>query len=331
VVRELAVAADPVAAFFAADAAGEPVALATSGSAGRPRSVLRSTQSWRRSFPHVSELAGVHRGSRGWLPGPLAATMNLFAAVHARHEGAALVSSLEDATHAHLTPSVLRRLLDDGAPLSGVTVVVAGDRLAPALHDRAAAAGTRVAHYYGAAELSFVAWGRHADDLTPFPEVEVAVRTGEIWVRSPFLCEGYVGAGGPLRVDEDGFATVADRGRMHADGRLMVTGREGAVTSAGETVRLADVEAVLLTAAVGDAVVLGLRHDRLGAVLAVVLTDPADHGPLLALARSTLSGATRPRLWFHLPDPPRTPAGKVDRAALLALLSGGRSGARRLV
>ena len=90
--------------------------------------------------------------------------------------------------------------------------MVAGDRLPVALHDRAVAAGARVHHYYGAAELSFVAWGAHADDLRPFPGVEVAVRDGEVWVRSPYVCSGYDGSPGPLRVDPDGFATVGDRG-----------------------------------------------------------------------------------------------------------------------
>ena len=43
------------------------------------------------------------------MPGPLAATMNLFAAVHATVAGATLVDALADATHAHLTPGDLAR------------------------------------------------------------------------------------------------------------------------------------------------------------------------------------------------------------------------------
>ena len=46
-----------------------------------------------------------------------------------------------------------------GGLLAGTVVVVAGDRLDPALHDEAVRAGLRVHHYYGSAELSFVAWG----------------------------------------------------------------------------------------------------------------------------------------------------------------------------
>jgi acyl-CoA synthetase (AMP-forming)/AMP-acid ligase II len=49
-----------------------------------------------------------------------------------------------------------------------------------------------VAHYYGAAELSFVAWGLDREDLRPFPGVEIEVRADEIWVRSPYLAAGYL-------------------------------------------------------------------------------------------------------------------------------------------
>ena len=290
--------------------------------------MVRTTDSWISSFDAVSRLTGLTADSRVWVPGPLAATMNLFAAVHATVTGAELVDDLADATHAHLTPGDLARVA--GPSLSGVTVVVAGDRLSPGLHDRAVAAGATVHHYYGAAELSFVAWGAHAEDLRPFPGVEVVVRDGEIWVRSPFVCEGYAGSPGPLRRDGDGFATVGDRGLL-ADGRLVVLGRPGTVTTGGATVPLSAVEPVLRAAATGEVVVVGLPHEELGAVLAVVLTSPADHGPLLAEARRVLDGPHRPRVWFHVADLPLTAAGKVDREALVSLVSGADDRSTRLV
>ncbi len=279
------------------------------------------------SFGAVAFLTGLTPDSRVWVPGPFEATMNLFAAVHAAFLGSPLVDGPTAATHAFLTPHTLRRHLP---ALAGVTVVVAGDRLSPGLHDRAVAAGATVHHYYGAAELSFVAWGAHADDLRPFPGVEVSVREGEVWVRSPYLCTGYDGPPGPLRRDGEGFATVGDRGSMR-DGRLVVRGRDDAVTTGGATVSVADVEAVLLPHARGDVIVLGLPHDDLGAVLAVVLTSREDHRPLVEAARSTLHGAHRPRLWFHVPELPLTPAGKVDRAALVSQVSGAGGRAMRLL
>src|SRR4029453_9724856 len=63
--------------------------------------------------------------------------------------------------------------VDDGGDPGGMHVVVAGDRLSPDVVRRITGRGGRVAHYYGAAELSFVAWGCSGEDLRPFPGVEV--------------------------------------------------------------------------------------------------------------------------------------------------------------
>jgi len=325
-VRRVAEAEDPVAAFLEADRDGALVAVPTSGSSAAPRTVLRTTASWTDSFPHLEELTGLGSESRVWVPGPLTSTMNLFAAVHVAVLGASLVAGPETATHAVLTPAALERAL--GPALAGVVAIVAGDGLSPALHRRAVAQGVRVCHYYGAAELSYVAWGPHRDALRPFPGAECRVVDGEIWVRSSYLCQGYDGAPGPLRVRPDGFATVGDRGRLES-GVLTVLGRDDAVTTGGATVRLADVEAVLRPAARGDVLVVGAPHERLGAVLSAVLTDPADLEPVRRLARERLVGPERPRWWFHLPGLPLTEAGKVDRAAVTGAVASG-DGARRL-
>ncbi len=310
------------------------MALATSGTSGRIRSVVRTTDSWTSSFPTVERLTDLGDTSRVWVPGPLTATMNLFAAVHARSVGAARAAGLSDATHAYLTPTALAALLDQpdvhGA-LDGVRLVLAGEPLTASLHDRAVGRGARVHHYYGAAELSFVAWGAHADALRPFPAVEVELRDGEIWVRSEYLCRGYDGPPGPLRRDGTGFVTVGDRGRWADGGHLSVLGRDDTVTVGGATIRLADVEPVLRAAASGTVVVVGLPHGTLGSVLAAVLTNTEDLQVCREAARRLLDGPHRPRVWFQVEDLPRTPHGKLDRAWLVSLLSGGEGRARRLV
>lgn len=301
---------------------GELIALSTSGTSGSPRAVVRTTQSWVDSFPAVGDLLRVDASSRVWIPGPLTSTMNLFAAVHASHLGAERVTSPARASHAHLTPAALTRLLADGAELDGVRVLVAGDRLDPGLCERASRAGARVSHYYGAAELSFVAWGSHADNLQPFPEVEVRAMDGILWVRSPYVCAGYRGkTSGPLRAAAGGWSSVGDRGRVE-HGLVRVDGRGSeVVTTAGATVLLADVETALRSAARGDLVTVGVAHADLGQVLAAVLTDPTDLDHVRSLARSTLPSAHRPRHWFHTTRLPLTAADKVDRDAVARLVS----------
>lgn len=75
-------APDPLTVVTAA-APDDLLAFRTAGTAGQARTVLRTTRSWTESYPHVSALLDLTRASRVWVPGPLSATMNLFAAAHA--------------------------------------------------------------------------------------------------------------------------------------------------------------------------------------------------------------------------------------------------------
>ena len=311
---EVLTAEDPVAAFAEADRDRRPLTLRTSGTAGTPRTVVRTTDSWVDSFPHVSDLLGLYSSSKVWVPGPLTATMNLFAVVHAAWAGATRVQRLHGATHAHVTPAALSRL---GSDLDGVHVLVAGDRLEPATYDAARDAGARVSHYYGAAELSFVAWGDHADALRPFPGVEVEERDGELWVRSPYTCQGYLEADRVLRRDRDGWTTVGDRGSV-VDGHVRVLGRAGGITTGGATVLVADIEHRLRARATGEVAVVGAPHPDLGEVVVAVVTRADDVPALRAWARDALAPAERPRRWLHRAALPLTPGGKIDRLALAA-------------
>ena len=316
---------DPVAAFWRAHGESRLVALRTSGTTSRPRTVVRTTASWVTSFDTVTALAEFQPTSSVWIPGPFTATMNLFAAVHAASLGARVVPVARDASHAVLTPLALSRALDAGALAPGLTVVVAGDAVSAALRERCARQGLRLHHYYGASELSFVAWAAQDPALGIFPGVECRIDEGEIWVRSPYLCQGYLDDAdpGPFRRSADGFATVGDRGEWRS-GSLVVMGRgDAGITTAGVTVVVADVEAVLREAAKGDVVVVGMPDDRLGAVVCGVVTHPEEVPRLRQAARARLEAACRPHRWYVVPDIPMTAAGKPDREVLGLLLARG--------
>ncbi len=306
-----------MAAVLAAHATGRRLSLSTSGTTRPARAVLRTTASWWDSFEALSALTGTTSRSRIWVPGPVTATMNLFALVHASATGARAVGNPDAATHAHLTPALLARSLDD-LP-AGATVVVAGDALPPSLASRARRAGLRLHHYYGTAELSFVAWDS-GDGLRAFPGVRMDIRDGEIWACSPYLCDGYLGSPGPLRRD-GAWATVGDLGELHED-VLVVSGRgDDVVTTAGATVQVGEVERVL--GEVARVVVLGVPHPDLGQVLVAVLDDREHLALLRATSRADLRPSHRPRRWYAAPFP-LTPAGKVDRDALRALVASGQ-------
>lgn len=310
---------DPVAAILAEHArparTRRLLALTTSGtSAGTPRVIRRTTASWVDSFAAFSQLSGTSATSRVWVPGPLSATMNLFAATHAAWAGAARVDTVASATHAHLTAAALRSVLRDHAQsLPGLSVVVAGDRLPAALADRAAAAGATVHHYYGAAELSFVAWGRDEDSLHAFPGVEVRAVDGELQARSPYVSATAV-------PDPEGWCSVGDHGHVEAEGQrpgqVVVTGRPGSLTVAGVTVQISTIEAALRPHAPDGVVVVAVPHPRFGQVPGVLVTDAAVLPALRAAAQERLVEAARPRRWQVLEAWPLTPQGKLDRRAL---------------
>ena len=289
-----------------ANRAGALLALTTSGTTNSPRTILRTTRSWWDSFEAYSALSGVKAGATVWVPGPLTATMNLFAAVHAAVVGARVVDDPADASHACLTPTLLHLRGDDLA--ARTRVIVGGSALSRGAYKEAVTLGLRVRSYYGAAELSFVAAGRHEGDLRPFPGAHVLVVDGVIHVASPYLCEGV----GP-------WATVGDRGRMAGD-RLVVLGRPGTATTAGATVSLADIEARLRAFASGEVAVVALPHKTLGEIVAAVCTDPDDARDLPLIAHDVLRPTHRPRLWRTMEALPLTFAGKVDRRTLVTLL-----------
>ncbi|MFG1941525.1 AMP-binding protein [Nonomuraea sp. NPDC048826] len=258
----------------------------SSGSTGRPRAVVRTRASWTGSFEPLSALTGIGADDVVLVPGPLVSSLYGFAAVHALAVGAtvlapgrwapgALPGLLRRATAVHLVPHQLPAVLDAlpaGAPLR---VAVAGGAALPSgVRERAGA--VRVVAYYGATELSFVAVDADGGGLRPFPEVEIEVRppSGEVWVRSPWLAEGYLGGvAGPLKID-DKWMSVGDLAHPYARGEpLRLRGRgDGAIQTGGATVVPEDVEAVLRRAdGVSDVVVVGSPHPVLGAIVTAVV------------------------------------------------------------
>ncbi|NUL46643.1 AMP-binding protein [Cellulosimicrobium funkei] len=311
----------------------------TSGSAGTPRVVLRTEASWRTAYPAVTALLDARAGDRMLIPVHPVSSMALNAAAHARATGLGVcvpagarlratdLTGPDGPDLMHGTPWQLRDLvdlLDAGTRTALRSVLVGGDRLDPALAARARAHGLRVASYFGAAELSYVA-ADTGDGLVPFDGVDVQIRDGVLWVRTPQRALGTVGAGGHLTTgplqDDDGWVTVGDRARLQ-DGVLLPAGRaDEAILTAGATVVPADVEAVLGgIEGVQAALVVGRPDTLLGQRVAAYL-EPAPGAVLDAAAlrriRSAagerLAVAQRPRHWRTVPELPRTGSGKVRR------------------
>jgi acyl-coenzyme A synthetase/AMP-(fatty) acid ligase len=310
---------------------GAAWASLTSGSSGTPRVVLRTAASWEQSFPAVSALlhdpAAAERVVA--LPAPPSSSLTLFSVAHALSGGPRPVfpgndGSLAEATSFHGTPQALRALLDGGKLPRVRTALVGGSRLDEGLRAHAESRGIRVIAYYGAAELSFVA----IDDgtgLRPFPGVDLDVRGGELWVRSPFTALGYLGDGGPLRTD-GAWATVGDLAELETGtetGTLRLRGRaDGAIITASATVIPEEVEAELRQIPeIADAVVFGFPAAGVGALVAAMLepapcSPPITTGSLRGIMSARLGPAHRPRIWFT-GELPRTTSGKPARAEIV--------------
>ena len=335
---------DAVVAAVAQDRMGTGrLVVATSGTTGGPRAVVRTWPSWTTSFAAFDAVVRAVEDDVMWLPGPVLATLTLFGLCHGALPGLPVVATgrwragaalPEAASLMHALPAVLADVLDrPGAAPRLRRAVVAGAAGTARLRPLAVARGVEVVEYYGAAELSFVGLDGDGAGFEPYPAVAVELRGDEVWVRSPFTALGYLTAPGPdpaapLRQDEDGWSSVGDRATATATGqRFVLLGRPDAAVVGGHTVVLADVEAVLATVpGVLEAACSAAADTVLGEQVVAHLAlgrPPADDLTAKALVRRQARAAVRAQLpharalRLHLVERlPRTAAGKVDRVAL---------------
>jgi O-succinylbenzoic acid--CoA ligase len=156
----------------------------------------------------------------------------------------------------------------------------------------------------------------------PLAGADVRVTGGRIEVRGPMRMAGYLGEA-PL-ADGDWFDT-GDIGRFDASGCLHVQGRRAdLIVSGGENVYPAEVERVLEACrGIRAVAVFGVPDDTWGELVAAACVadgvPPTDEA-LLAFFDAHLARHKRPRRIAFVVQLPHTAAGKVDRAALGALI-----------
>jgi long-chain acyl-CoA synthetase len=338
-------AAAPVPAAVSVPAGGDETLFylaTTSGSSGRPKVLARTRGSWLRSFAALGPLPGPVL-----IPGPLSSSLFLFGALHGLWGGrevqclrrwapeAAAVAARRAAT-THLVPSMLAGLLDVlerrpelRAACTLRAVVCGGAHLAPVTRDRFARLlpDAELIEYYGSAEHSLIAIRRGGDGLRPVPGLDLYVRDGLLWVRSPLAISGRLHHGVLQRVPE--WTTAGDAVDTDDTGCLVVRGRAGTMVSCGgRLVSAEEVEAVLRTVpGVGDVVVAGTPHPTLGEIVTAVIEIGGDDPPALralrAAVRAHLSPVKRPRRWLATKALPRTASGKPARATITAHLRTG--------
>ncbi|MBT8162819.1 MULTISPECIES: class I adenylate-forming enzyme family protein [Arthrobacter] len=177
----------------------------TSGTTSIPKAFTRSRRSWQVSFEASIEFFGLGQEDKTLAPGPLSASLNLYALSECLYAGAAFHTletfdvgdahaaiSHDGVTRLVLAPTMLRLLsergLVGGVDASGVrSIICAGSKLDSRTLEAARrwAPNAAIFEYYGASELSFVSGTRLAagEPLDaggtgiggPFPGVELKI------------------------------------------------------------------------------------------------------------------------------------------------------------
>ncbi|MDF2823244.1 MAG: fadD12, partial [Mycobacterium sp.] len=155
------------------------------------------------------------------------------------------------------------------------------------------------------------------DTFAEVPTGEV----GQIFVRNTSQFDGYTS--GTTKDFHEEFMASGDLGRLDADGRLFVVGRDDEmIVSGGENVYPIEVEKTLMShSAVAEASVIGVDDQEYGQRLVafVVLSGETGTDELKQHVRDNLANYKVPRDITVLDELPRNNTGKVLRRDLQAL------------
>jgi O-succinylbenzoic acid--CoA ligase len=323
--------------FFAQPApidAGIGVVVATSGTGGTPKlveltrnAVAAAVEGSRRALGAADDDAWVACLSPAHVGGLLvflrAALLGGPVTVLDGFEPGALVAATPPGGSVALVPTMLRRLVDAQADLSGFGVLLLGGGPVPSeLRAAAEARGARIVSTYGLTESC----GGVVYDGVPFEGTHVRIGAdARIELRGPTIMEGYrhdPAATGATFTTHGWFLT-ADAGSLDDDGRLHVRGRlDEAIRTGAETVWPDEVERALQQhPKVADVAIAGRPHPEWGQqVVAFVVPATPDDPPSLEELRDHASERIArhktPRELVLVAELPRTSSGKVRRADL---------------
>ena len=335
----------------------------SSGSSGSPRWICRTHASWLRSFAINRSLWNISPDSECAVLGRLGYSLSLYGSLEALHHGAdllllgglrpdaqfaALVDS--DASHIYATPTQLRLLAEarrrfEGKEVKSVSrVLVGGAKLDASTSEisHGIFPNAETLEFYGAAETSFIAIANKDSPSgsagAPYPGTEIEIRDekdnlvsfgarGEIWVRSPYLFQGYAGRGTEAtRLDEKGFLTIGEVGSLDRLGHLYVAGRKNRmVTIADQNVYPELIENFLLGLdGVERAAALPVADLSRGCkIVAFVFRSDgtSNKDDLRKRCRVEFGPLAAPRKIVDLTEWPLLPSGKTDFPLLARLAS----------
>ncbi|WP_306048545.1 class I adenylate-forming enzyme family protein [Oceaniradius stylonematis] len=352
--------ADAQVPFSMDEDAAEPLfTLFTSGSTGMPKGCRRTETSWLRSFEADRALADLEGRGLVLVPGNLAHSLFLYAAVRGLWAGCAI------ALFPRFRPDRVLALADrfgDCAMFAVPTqlsalcaaaerrhpgvkrVLLTGSKLPSAVAGQARHTfpGAALIEFYGTTELSYVA-ARHVDANdpptlvgTPLAGVDVMVvddagapcppgARGRVFVRSGMAFDGYVRNGrfepaeASIGVGDAGW--LDEEGNLHLDGRI-----DRMFQSSGRNIVPETIEAALAAVeGIEAAAVFGIpdpvREHRIVAVLKAPVAS--GRSAIVGGLKKSLPPYAIPGHYFECGDWPLTVSGKPDLVTLRERLDGG--------
>ncbi len=212
--------------------------------------------------------------------------------------------------------STLRALLVSGSPLTTERHREALDTLGPVLF-----------HGYGQTETGMISMATPADPpgTVGRPPVDVDVRDGELFVRTPGQASAYwADPAESAEVFVGGWVRTRDLGHLDADGFLHLTGRVRDVVIVNATLHhVGPIEQVLAEHPdVAEAYVVATPSDDTGEAVHAFVVPGGDRVPTLAglrqLVTERLGAACAPVALTVIAEPPVAPSGKPDKRQLTA-------------
>jgi cyclohexanecarboxylate-CoA ligase len=202
------------------------------------------------------------------------------------------------------------------------------------VEEASAVLAAKVKRTYGSTEAPTIATSvetdavdvAHRHDGHPIGEVELRVVDGELSVRGPEVCVGYLDAGqNEGAFDADGWFRTGDLASVDGDGWLTIVGRlNDVIIRGGENISTAEVERELEAHPdVRQAVVIGAPDLLMGERIAAFIVGAPGFDVEAAGAWFSTRGVARfktPERIIVVDALPSLPTGKVDRDALRAQL-----------
>lgn len=237
-------------------------------------------------------------------------------------------------THVSLVPTQLQAWMETASqPPKGLRCILLGGAACPgALETKAREQGWPIRVTYGMTEASSQVATQTPESPVgsvgpPLPGVDVKVEaspdgSGVIQVKGPGLMLRYLGDDTATKATlVDGWLVTPDVGRLDEKGNLWILGRrDDIIVTGGENVDPKEVEELLeRLPSVAEACVVGVPDPAWGQVVAAVVVAKGKTASVETITeslRASLAGFKVPRSVTFWEALPRTPNGKLQRAAV---------------